>query len=137
MRKLSLTFLILSLIAHFFLGIWGGFGLIEYLSGKTIASLQNPNFPKGTQFIHWVLASSAGFTFVLGYLKKWFLTPFIMVVLYACLATMCFIETFDFMTRESRYTDYFLEVLYYVSISLYLFKSDLLQKRFMKITCVN
>ncbi|HAG92186.1 MAG TPA: hypothetical protein DCL41_09950 [Bdellovibrionales bacterium] len=126
-------FLYLILGAHVVLGLWGAFGFIEYFTGlQVIGPLQNPNFPSGTQFIHWVLATASGFGFLVGYLLKWKHTPTLMVVLYACLTTLCFIETFDFMTKESKYTLFVIEVVEYVAISLYLFQSQRMKTHFKR-----
>ncbi len=131
MKTISLAFSYLILTVHFALGIWGLLGFIEYLTGHVlIVSLQNPNFPSGTQFLHWVLATTAGFTFLIGYLEKWKHTPYVMAILYCCLSTLCFIETFDFMTKESRYILYAIELVEYIAITLYLFKSKRMRNHF-------
>lgn len=60
-----------------------------------------------------------------------------MVVIYACLATMCFIQTFDFMTRDDRYVSYFKEVTYHVVFTIYLFRSEGMRGHFRRSTpCV-
>jgi hypothetical protein len=113
------------------LAIWGTLGFFEYLTGHAlVVPLQNSNFPSGTQFLHWVLATSTGFAFLFGFFKKWKHTPYIMVMLYSCLTTLCFIETFDFMTKESRYGLYATEVAGYVMMSVYLLKSIRMKKHF-------
>ena len=110
---------------------WGIAGFIEYLFDITvIIPLQNPNFPAGTQFIHWFLITLSGAAFLVGYFSRWKHTPFLMIVIYACLATMCFIETFDFMVREDRYTSYIKEVIIYIVTSIYLVKSDRMKIHF-------
>jgi hypothetical protein len=133
LSQASALFSKLLLFAHLGLGLWGALGLLEYLTGLSlIIPLQNSNFPPGTQLIHWILAATSGIGFLLGYLKKWKYTPTLMVVLYACLTTLCFIETFDFMTKESRYTLFVIEVIQYIVISLYLFKSQRMLNHFKK-----
>lgn len=133
MEKVSTLTSYLILIAHFGLCLWGMMGLFEYLTGITVLiNLQNANFPTGTQFVHWVLSTSTGLSFLLGYFKKWKFTPFLMVTFYACLTTLCFIETFDFMTKESRYFLFTIEVVEYILISLYLFYSHRMTIHFKK-----
>lgn len=128
---ISLIYSYLLLASAVVFCFWGTAGFIEYFTGQQIIiPLQNPNFPMGTQFIHWFLITLKGFVFLIGYLKRWQYTPHVMVLLYACLATMCFIQTIDFMTREDRYTSYATELISYTIASLYLFKSKRMQKHF-------
>ena len=110
---------------------WGLLGFIEYFSGAAlILPLQNPTFPGGTQLIHWFLITVSGAVFLLGYFTKWRYTPFAMVVIYAMLATLCAVETFDFMTNPSRYVDFIVEVISYILISIYLFRSQRMRLHF-------
>lgn len=128
--RLYSYFLIISSIG---MASWGIAGFIEYLFGVTVVTpLQNPNFPSGTQFIHWFLITLSGTVFLFGYFKRWKYTPEAKLVIYSCLATMCFIQTFDFMTREDRYISYVFEVTNYVVVLIYLFKSKLMQKHFRR-----
>jgi hypothetical protein len=110
---------------------WAVLGSIENVTGLAlVVPLQNPDFPAGTQFIHWVLAVSSSATFVFGYALRWQRTPIVMVVLFAMLTTLCFIETFDFMTSDSRYLALALECAAYILIGAYLLNSDRLGSRF-------
>ncbi len=134
MKQISLIYCYLLIASSIGMALWGIFGFIEYFTGHAIViPLQNPNFPAGTQFIHWFLITLSGLTFLIGYFTRWKYTPNVKVVIYACLATMCFIQTFDFMVREDRYISYVLEVTNYVIVSLYLFKSQRMQQRFGRI----
>ncbi len=131
MNHVSRIFSYLLVVAALVMAGWGTLGFIEYFSGKALLMpLQNPNFPSGTQFLHWLIISISGYTLLFGYFLRWKYTPNVMVVIFACLATMCFIQTFDFMTREDRYSAYAREVTYYVIFSIYLFKSKLMKKHF-------
>lgn len=131
MKIASLIYSYILLASSVVFCFWGTFGFIEYFSGRPILiALQNPNFPAGTQFIHWVLVSLKGFVFLGGYLKRWKYTPNVMVVIYASLATMCFIQTFDFMTRDDRYISYVGELTSYTIASIYLFRSKRMQGHF-------
>ena len=124
MKLVSRVFAYLMVAAAAGMSAWGILGFVEYFTGLAlVVPLQNPNFPRGTQFIHWLLISASGLTFLFGYFRRWKYTPNVMVVFYACLATMCFIQTFDFMTRDDRYVSYAKEVVYYIVFSIYLFKS--------------
>ena len=134
MRRISLYYSYLLIVGAFGMTAWGLAGFIEYLTGVTVViPLQNENFPPGTQFIHWLLITLSGTVFLFGYFTRWKYTPNAKVVIYACLATMCFIQTFDFMTREDRYISYAIEVTNYIVVSIYLFKSKLMQERFRRI----
>lgn len=130
MKIVSMVFSYLMVVAAVVMAGWGILGFIEYFTNLAVIRLQNPNFPSGTQFIHWFLISLSGLTFLFGYFGRWKYTPNTMLVVYACLATMCFIQTFDFMTRDDRYVSYAREVIYYVVFTIYLFKSERMQKHF-------
>ena len=131
MNRVSTIFSYLLLIAAVAMGAWGVLGFVEYFSGTAvIVPLQNQNFPRGTQFLHWMLITGSGFTYLIGYFKKWRYTPNVMVVIYACLATMCFIQTFDFMTRPDRYTSFVIECINYTVVSIYLFRSTRMEEHF-------
>ena len=133
-RKISLLYSYFLILGSIGMTTWGLAGFTEYLFDITVViPLQNPNFPSGTQFIHWLLITLSGTVFLFGYFTRWKYTPNVKVTIYACLATMCFIQTFDFMTREDRYISYALEVTNYIIVSIYLFKSKLMQERFNRI----
>lgn len=134
LRKISLYYSYLLILSAIGMTTWGIAGFTEYLFGVTVViPLQNPNFPSGTQFIHWLLITLSGTVFLFGYFTRWKYTPNAKLVIYACLATMCFIQTFDFMTREDRYISYAVEVTNYIIVTTYLFKSKLMQERFNRI----
>ncbi|MBK2086313.1 hypothetical protein IB677_08530 [Francisella adeliensis] len=40
--------------------VWGALGFIEYFVPTVAFGLQDPNFPLGVQFLHWLLISSTG-----------------------------------------------------------------------------
>ena len=131
LNKASLAFEYLLIAAAAVMLGWGVLGFAEYLLGAVILMpLQNPTFPAGTQFLHWTLITAAGGTYLAGYFTRWKYTPPAMVVIYAMLATMCFIQTFDFMTNPERFAALARESLYYVGISLFLFRSERMQERF-------
>ena len=120
------SWLFLRLIALYSVAmlIWGTFGFLEYFFNFSIISLQNPDFLKGTQFIHWLLITMSGVIFLFGFITKWPHTPTAMLVIYSMLATMCFIQTFDMMTSPNRYIAYTIEVILYIVISVFLFRSQ-------------
>lgn len=125
----AMTYAIIAL-AVFMLG-WGVLGMLEYLTGASpVMALQNPTFPPGTQFLHWVLITAFGAVFLIGYATRWHLTPFAVVVLFAMLATMCFIQTFDFMTNSYRFAAFALECVLYLAIATYLLRSERMRSWF-------
>jgi hypothetical protein len=131
MKYVSMVFCYLLLLAGFVMFAWGGLGFLEYFTGMTpLVPLQNPTFPRGTQFIHWLLISASGTIYLAGYFTRWKHTPFAMVVIYAMLATLCAVETFDFMTKPGRYGSFIRECIGYVGISIYLFRSQRMRTHF-------
>ena len=117
---------------------WGVLGFIEYFTQESIfIPLQNPAFPSGTQFLHWALITLSGATYLYGYLTRWAFTPFAMPIIFGMLASMCFIQTFDFMVAPGRYFSFVVECCLYIGISVYLFRSHLMQDRFGKLRVSN
>lgn len=116
---------------------WGLLGFLEYFTGLApLMPLQNPTFPGGTQTVHWVLITLSGATFLAGYVLRWRYTPVAMLVLFASLATMCAIQTFDFLENPDRYRNFAQECVNYVVISIYLFRSERMRERFGQIASV-
>ena len=123
-EKISWLFLRLIAFSAVAMLIWGIFGFFEYFFNFSIIPLQNPDFLKGTQFLHWLLITASGVIFLFGFIAKWPYTPTAMLVIYAMLATMCFIQTFDMMTSPNRYIAYTIEIILYIVISVFLFRSQ-------------
>ena len=131
MKQVSMVFSYLILLAAVVMFIWGSLGFLEYFTGITpLVQLQNPTFPRSTQFIHWLLIFSSGGIYLIGYFTRWKHTPFTMAVIYAMLATLCAVETFDFMTNPGRYGSFIRECIGYVGISIYLFRSQRMRTHF-------
>lgn len=133
--RLSQGFSYLIILASIIMLGWGLLGFLEYFTGLApLMPLQNATFPSGTQFVHWLVITLSGGTFLTGYFTRWSYTPIAMVVLFASLATLCAVQTFDFMDNESRYADFARECAYYVIISIYLIRSQRMRDRFGQIT---
>lgn len=113
--------------------VWGALGLVEYLAPSLAVGLQNPNFPPGTQLLHWILILLTGLIFLLGFALRWTYTPFATITMYATLATLCFVETVDFQAFGGGVTRYYVmsaEYLLYLALSAYLLRSTQIQARF-------
>ncbi len=116
---------------------WGLLGFLEYFTGLApLMPLQNHTFPAGTQAVHWILITLSGATFLVGYFLRWRYTPVAMLVLFASLATMCAIQTFDFLQNPDRYGNFARECVYYIIISVYLFRSKRMREWFGQIKVV-
>jgi len=131
MELTSKIFLGLLFIWSVIMLIWGLAGFFEYFTDiKPLVELQNAAYPKGVQFIHWLLISVTGFSFLIGYLINWKLTPMIMLVLFSNLAILCTIETFDFMSEQWSIKAYLIELFFYIGTSLFLLYSDISKTHF-------
>ena len=103
--------------------VWGVLGFWEYFFGDALLlPLQNDEFPPGTQFLHWLLITLFGGTFIYGFVTKFKYTPWLVTGTMIAMATLCFIETFDFMTGPNRYLLFILECIVYLAISFYLLR---------------
>ena len=115
------------------LAVWGLLGLIEYAAPGLNIGLQNDRFPAGLQFLHFLSILVTGAVFAVGYLGRWRHTPFATVVMYAVLATLCFIETVDFEAfggGPTRFIPMTVEYIAYVGFSIYLLRSDVMRRHF-------
>lgn len=132
MVAVSKIYFILLIVWSVAMLIWGLAGFFEYFTGiKPIIELQNKAYPKGVQFVHWLLISLAGFIFLMGYLNHWQFTPFAMLVIFSNLAILCTIETFDFMSEQWSLKAYFTELIFYLSTSIFLLNSAISKSHFI------
>ncbi|PHI18184.1 hypothetical protein CEQ90_19185 [Lewinellaceae bacterium SD302] len=128
----SKTYLILLVIWSVVMLVWGLAGFFEYFTGiKPFIELQNKAYPNGVQFVHWLLISLAGGTFLIGYLTHWNVTPFLMLVLFSNLAVLCTIETFDFMSEQWSLKAYITELIFYLATSVFLLNSAVSKSHFI------
>lgn len=121
----------LLLIAAIGMLIWGLAGFFEYFTGIVpLIGLQNAAYPSGVQFVHWLLITISGVVFIAGYIARWKWTPIAMVLVYSNLAVLCTIQTFDFMSEQWGYSQYFTEIVMYVIHSFFLLLSPVSKSRF-------
>lgn len=133
MKHVAKFFPHLLVLVHAILVGWGSLGLIEYFVPAVPLGLQNANFPAGTQFLHFTAIFATGLTFLGGYFTRWRQAPFATVLMYAVLATLCFIETVDFGAfggGPTRFIVMGVEYVAYIGISVFLFRSTTMRRRF-------
>lgn len=131
MKIASKVVMVVLLLLTMVMLVWGVAGFFEYFSGITpFIHLQNSAYPEAVQFVHWLLTTLTGGTFVLGYFLKWKSTPFVMVMLFSNLAVLCTIQTFDFMSQQWSYTAYSSEIVLYVLLSAFLLFSSFSKSHF-------
>jgi len=126
--------LVLLVIVSVGLAGWGVLGLVEYAVPSVGLGLQNENFPAGTQFIHFASVLVTGLVFLVGYATRWRHAPQATVLMYAVLATICFIETVDFYAfgpGPTRFIPMTIEYVVYLSLSAYLLRSRAARDHFM------
>lgn len=113
--------------------VWGFLGFIEYLAPSVSFGLQDTNFPAGVQLLHWLLLLLTGSVFIVGFLRRWSYTPFATIIMYATLATLCFVETVDFNAFGGGPKRFFImaaEYVLYIVLSTYLLRSSQVKLRF-------
>lgn len=123
----------LLLLISALLAVWGTLGLVEYVFPATALGLQDKDFPAGLQFLHFFSILVTGTIFIAGYAGRWRHTPFATIVMYAVLATLCFIETVDFNAfggGPTRFIPMAIEYVAYVGLSAYLLRSATMRRRF-------
>ncbi|WP_419911132.1 hypothetical protein [Hoeflea sp.] len=123
----------LLLLVSAVLTIWGALGLLEYFIPAIVLGLENEKFPAGLQFLHFFSIFVTGTIFLFGYLTRWRHTPFATIVMYAVLATLCFVETVDFEAfggGPTRFIPMAIEYVVYVCLSAYLLRSSRIRQHF-------
>jgi hypothetical protein len=116
--------------------VWATLGFVEYVQPTVAFGLQDANFPAGTQFLHWLLILTTGLLFTTGFISRWKHTPFATIVMYASLATLCFVQTVDFQAWGGgpyRFIPMATEFAAYIAFSMYLLRSKEIQVRFGRI----
>lgn len=109
---------------HIILLVWSVGGFFEMILSKVPwKPFTNPEFPKWVLIIHWSSVLLASVSFIYGYFTQWSKTPYVMAFAYGLMALVCAIETFGYMTNETKYLAMGLEYLAYTLILLLLFKS--------------
>lgn len=110
-------------LIHIILFLWSAGGAIEMISTDVPwTPYTNPDFPGWLLPIHWgsVWMTSTGFLY--GYFSKWSKTPEFMFGAYVMLSVICIVETFGFMTSQTKFIAMVAELVTYTVIVLILFK---------------
>jgi hypothetical protein len=102
------------LAVHTAVALWAVAGLVELARPSwPWPAVGNPDLPAGVLVVHWLLMLGTGSVFLVGYARGWRTTPAAMATCYAALATMCAVETFGYLTNDSRFVDMGLEYVTY------------------------
>lgn len=124
-------FVVILFVLHIFLMGWGLVGFAEWLLPKVPwTPISNPNFPSWVLFLHWMAIFSGGSIFITGYVLRWHYTVTGMVFAYGLMASMCAIETFGYMTSQSKYWAMIAEYITYLAILIFLHLSPFFRERF-------
>lgn len=132
-RLMTTILLVISAI----LASWGLIGLLGYYFLSIELGLQNEKFPAGLQFLHFFSILVTGTFFVVGYIVRWRYKPFATVVMYAVLATLCFIVTVDFDafgSGSTRFIPMVIEYIAYIGLSEYLLRSSEMLRHFQLVS---
>jgi len=114
----------LLVAVHVFLGLWGIGGVLEMvLLQVPWERFTNPAFPDWVLAMHWSAILIGGFCFLFGYFAQWRYTPHAMAVAYGFMALVCVIETFGFMTSDTKYVAMAAEYVAYAVILWMLFRA--------------
>jgi hypothetical protein len=109
---------------HLFLWLWSTGGMLEWLLPEVPwPPYSNPDFSRGILFFHWATVIFASSGFLYGYFSRWRFTPRFMFIGYGLMASMCVIETFGYMTSETKYVAMGLEFAAYAVILIILHAS--------------
>jgi hypothetical protein len=118
---------VVLVLVHSFLGLWGMVGLAEWLLPSVPwPRVSNPELPRGILLAQWVLLLTAAGVFIAGYFTRWRLTPWAMAAVYTAMASLCALQTFTYLTNESRFRAMAIEYVEYAVILVILFSTRFL-----------
>lgn len=113
------------------LWLWALVGLIEWLVGPLFwMPISNPELPRNILLLQWILCLAVPTILFVGFATRWHLTPVAAVVGYALMAMLCAVETFGYMTNESRFLAIAIEYTTYIIFGLLLFQHGYFKERF-------
>ena len=113
-------------LVHLLVGGWAVVGLVELVEpSPPWPRLSNPELPRAVLLVHWPLMLVAAVVFVGGYLRRWRGAPAAVAVAYGCLAAMCAVETFVFLSGPGRFASMAIEYASYATILVLLFRTRL------------
>lgn len=129
MQRLAQGLSGLLLVVHAILAMIGIIGLIELLIAEPAwPRISNPLFPRWILLIEWPLLLGAGGAYIFCYVRRVRSIGQVMAIAYTAMATLCAVQTFAFLTHESRFREMILEYTTYALILLFLFRSHHMQE---------
>lgn len=120
------VFALALLAVHGFLGMWALVGFAEWFS-TTVPwpRVSNSSFPRDILFMQWSLILVAAVLFIGGYSLNWRYLPVGMACIYAAMAALCAVQTFNYMEGTTRFVAMGVEYLAYAGILMFLFRFDI------------
>lgn len=118
------TIIVVLLAVHGFIAVWALVGFVEWFWAEPPWNrVSNTLFPRHILFLQWTLTLTAGTVFIIGYVLRWQYTPIAMACVYAAMASLCAVETFEYMESDFRFITMGLEYLAYTGILFFLFRA--------------
>lgn len=129
---MKFTGIILFLI-HLVLFCWSVGGFLETILPEVFwKPFTNTAFPDWLLILHWSSILFASAVFIYGYSTHWRKTPMLMTAGYIFMSIVCVIETFGYMTSDTKYIAMATELLAYIIILLLLYRTTYFLKYFGK-----
>lgn len=129
--RLSDLVMVFLLLVHAGLVLWAAVGLIEWrLPTTPWPAISNPKLPPGILLLQWLLVLVTAGIFIAGFVLHWRFTPLAMAVGYAAMASLCGLQTFNYLDHSTKFFDMTLEYAAYLLILLFLFRAPAARRRF-------
>lgn len=120
-------------LLHLGLLVWALVGLSEWIFGTVPwPAVANPLFPRPMLFFHWMSVIAAATAFLAGFVLRWRGTPFAVTLGYGGMATVCLIETTQYLVHDMRWLAMAAEYAAYLAIGTWLFLSAAARDRFRR-----
>ena len=122
---------LLILVVNALLCLWALVGLIEWFTGPLFwPAVSNAELPRNILLLQWLLCLATPTVLFAGLAMQWRFTPLAVVIGYALMAILCAVETFGYMTNESRFRAIAIEYLTYIVFGTLLFQHGYFKERF-------
>ncbi len=120
-------------LLHAGLLVWALMGMAEWIFGAVPwPEVANPLFPRTMLFFHWLSVIAASVAFLAGLALRWRGTPLAVAIGYGGMATVCLIETTQYLVHDLRWIAMAAEYVAYLVIGSWLFRSETAQSTFRR-----
>ncbi len=130
LRRLDVSIITFLLLLHAGLLGWAAVGVIEMIAPRVPwPRVSNPLFPPLVLALQWATTAAGALTLLIGWVRRWPLTPLALAGAYSAMAMVCAWQTFALLVHPERFREMATEYVTYVAVIVYLLWSPLVSQR--------